>query len=117
MFCSKQRRASVALISKILKNVESPLETRQTPARPSLADESAAEIVDCATVRSLRIVLSDAGARSGFLYIYSRSPLGLTDSTGIDAVAVTSAKDNLWKVHIIGRNRATQQTITLSIGA
>jgi signal transduction histidine kinase len=76
----------------------------------------AAEI-DAATMsRSrLRLDLTDAGAREGDLFIYSRWPLFLKSSTGCAVTSVEGAGENVWRVRVTERKRGVSQRIELGV--
>ena len=76
----------------------------------------AAEIDSATMSRSrLRLELTDAGAREGDLFIYSRWPLFLRSSTGCAVTSVEGAGENVWRVRVGERQRGVAQRIELGV--
>jgi signal transduction histidine kinase len=92
------------------------------PERPVLIGSNlhiycgAAEIAKIASARdSLAIELTDAGARDGDLYLYSRLQPILATASGCTVSGITSAGENVWRVSLHDRRSGTPQRIGLSI--
>ena len=64
---------------------------------------------------TMTIALTDAGARDGKLFLYSRAPLTLKNAAGVSAT-LTVAGDNLWCLALADRRRNTPNVIQLAIG-
>ncbi|MCX6977153.1 MAG: histidine kinase, partial [Verrucomicrobia bacterium] len=76
----------------------------------------AAEIRKVASLRDrLEIDLTDAGARAGDLFFYSRWPLTFTSSTGCGVSAVVKVGENVWRVSITDRRRGVAQRLELAV--
>jgi hypothetical protein len=76
-----------------------------------------AEIKDIATAPGqLRITLTDGGAREGGLFIYSKNHLAAKTANGCTVKAVEAVGENVWKIHVEGRQRGKPQNIILEIG-
>jgi hypothetical protein len=69
------------------------------------------------TARSCTLVLSDAGARSGNLWLYSNRPLSLEAAEGVERAYVSETDRCLWRVAVGNRQRGEQQAVHLSVGA
>ena len=68
------------------------------------------------TPSSVKIELSNAGARNGSLTFYSKQPLTAAGSEGCTVTSVEMAGENLWQVNIADRKWAESQSINLGIG-
>jgi len=93
-----------------------------SPDRPVLIGSSlhiycgAAEIKRVASSRnSMEIELTDAGARDGDLFVYSRYPLILTKATGCVVGDIVSAGENVWRIGIYDRKRGVSPQIRLDV--
>lgn len=76
----------------------------------------AAEIKRITTQNSrIQIELTDAGARAGDLFIYSRIRPVLKESQGCAVTGITSAGENVWKVSLQGRSHDQAQLVDLVI--
>jgi len=76
----------------------------------------AAEITEVKRTRSMmQIVLSDAGARAGDLYVYSRWQPVLKTSVGCTATGVEGAGENVWRIGLQDRQAGETQRIELGI--
>ena len=64
----------------------------------------------------MEIALTDAGARAGDLFVYSRRPLAFGSATGCAVTAVDRVGENIWSVQIKDRSRNKPQQISLSLG-
>jgi signal transduction histidine kinase len=100
--------------------VFTPLDS--APERPVLIGSNlhiycgAAEIQHLASDRdSLEIQLTDAGARDGDLYIYSRLQPILAATAGCTVSGITSAGENVWRLSLHDRRAGNPQRIDLAI--
>jgi signal transduction histidine kinase len=91
-------------------------------ARPTLIGSNlhiycgAAEIKMMRSSRSsINIELTDAGARAGDLFIYSRFPVIMQSATGLTVTAVDQAGENVWRIRLRDRQRGALQQIDLRI--
>ena len=91
-------------------------------ARPTLIGSNlhiycgAAEIKMIRSSRSsMNIELTDAGARAGDLFVYSRFPPIMQSATGLAVTAVDQAGENVWRIRIRDRQRDSLQQIDLRI--
>jgi len=76
----------------------------------------AAEIRRVASARgALEIELTDAGAREGDLFVYSRRPLILKGATGCAVTGVAGAGENAWRISIADRQRGVPQRVELAV--
>lgn len=76
----------------------------------------AAEIQEFSTARErLTVKLSDAGARSGDLYLYSRWQPVLEKTVACSVGGITSAGENVWRVSLYGRNSGSTQEIRMRV--
>lgn len=64
---------------------------------------------------SMNIELTDAGARAGDLFLYSRFPPIMQSAKGLVVTAVEQAGENVWRVRISDRQRGSLQQIDLRI--
>ncbi|TAE74752.1 MAG: sensor histidine kinase [Verrucomicrobia bacterium] len=92
------------------------------PERPVLIGSNlhiycgAAEIRQLASDRdSLSIDLTDAGARDGDLYLYSRLQPILAAASGCTVSGITSAGENVWRLSLHDRRPGAPQRIELAI--
>lgn len=67
------------------------------------------------TADTIEFELSDAGARSGAVWIYSEKPLAL-ERVEQGTAAVEAAGPNLWRICISGRQRGRGQRLRLAVG-
>ena len=93
-----------------------------TPDKPVLVGSNlhiycgAAEIQRVTSGRgSMAIELTDAGAREGDLFIYSRLPLLLKSATGCPVTGVTQAGENIWRISLAERRRGMPQRLDLTV--
>jgi|GEM_PF-279190 len=63
---------------------------------------------------TLSIELHDAGARSGTLWVHSQQSLEVESAQGCDAV-VERGDNNLWKIQLSNRQRASRQKVVFSV--
>jgi signal transduction histidine kinase len=94
----------------------------RTPDRPVLIGSNlhiycgAAEIKRVVSTRAaMRIELTDAGARAGDLWVYSRWPLVFKAASGCAAQGVTSAGENVWRVSLVDRQHGEPQHLDLEV--
>ena len=94
----------------------------RTPGRPVLIGSGlhiycgATEIKRVHSRRStMEIELTDAGAREGDLFVYSRSPLVWKASAGCAVTGIASAGEYVWRVSIAERQRGVPQRLALSV--
>jgi len=74
----------------------------------------AAEIKNVNTTPTgIDIELTDAGAREGDLFLYSQKPLTSSTATGCTVKTVEAAGDNVWKIHLEGRESGKPQRVNL----
>jgi signal transduction histidine kinase len=92
------------------------------PGRPVVIGSSlhifcgAAEIADVKrTADLLQIELTDAGAREGELFVYSRWPPFLKSSVGCTATTVDSAGENVWRIGLEKREVGVPQRLELGV--
>jgi len=95
---------------------------RQTRDRPAVIGSNlhiycgAAEIRRVVSRRdTLKIELTDAGAREGDLFVYSRSPLLLKEASGCSVINVVGAGENVWRIGLADRKTGAPQHITVSV--
>jgi signal transduction histidine kinase len=94
----------------------------RTPNKPVLIGSSlhiycgAAEI-KCVVSRraSMEIELTDAGARDGDLFVYSRLPLVLKGAVGCTVTGIASAGEYMWRISIVDRQRGVFQRIMMEV--
>jgi hypothetical protein len=76
----------------------------------------AAELRRVASTRgALTIELSDAGAREGDLFVYSRRPLLLKEAAGCTVTEVAVAGENVWRIGVANRRWNKPQRIALGV--
>lgn len=93
-----------------------------TPDKPVLIGSSlhiycgAAEIKKVSSSRSaMEIELTDAGAREGDLFIYSRQQPIFKGSLGCNVSEIASAGENVWRIRLGNRMGGAVQRVTLGI--
>jgi signal transduction histidine kinase len=93
-----------------------------SPSRPVLIGSDlhiysgAAEIQRVQTARAaMTIELTDAGARDGALFVYSRYAPVLRSATGCVADGIASAGENVWRISLHDRNSGSPQRIELAV--
>ena len=64
---------------------------------------------------SLRMELTDAGARAGDLFVYSRFPLIMKSATGLLVTAVDQAGENVWRIRIRDRVHGATQHLDFDV--
>ena len=62
-----------------------------------------------------QIELTDAGARDGDLFVYSRLPLVLKAATGCLVTGVSQAGEYVWRISLAERQRGAFQQVELSV--
>ena len=62
-----------------------------------------------------QIELTDAGARDGDLFVYSRLPLVLKAATGCVVTGVSQAGEYVWRISLAERQRGALQQVDLAI--
>jgi signal transduction histidine kinase len=72
------------------------------------------KLVTC-TRGAMQIDLTDAGARDGDLWVYSRWPLVFKAATGCALKDVASAGDNVWRISLVDRQHGQSQRVDLEI--
>ncbi len=94
----------------------------RTPNQPVLIGSNlhiycgAAEIQRVTCSRgAMRIDLTDAGARDGDLWVYSRWPLVFKAASGCAAQGVTSAGENVWRISLVDRQHGEPQHLDLEV--
>ena len=92
------------------------------PDKPVLIGSSlhiycgAAEIKKVSSSRSaMEIELTDAGAREGDLFIYSRQQPIFKGASGCTVSEITSAGENVWRIRLVNRIGSAAQRVTLGI--
>jgi len=97
-------------------------EIDRTPNRPVLIGSNlhiycgAAEIKQVTSKRSsFSVELTDAGARDGHIYLYSRMQPVLTSAAGCVVSGITSAGENVWRVSLHDRKSGMPQRIEMKI--
>jgi alpha-galactosidase len=93
-----------------------------TPDKPVLIGSSlhiycgAAEIKHVSSSRSaMEIELTDAGAREGDLFIYSRQQPIFKGASGCTVSEIASAGENVWRIRLVNRIGSVAQHVTLGI--
>ncbi len=94
----------------------------QTPNRPVFIGSNLHIYCGAAEIKRLRsergamtIELTDAGARDGDLFVYSRYQPVLKEALGCAVSGVASAGENVWRISLRGRQWGAPQRIALSI--
>ena len=94
----------------------------RTPDKPVLIGSSlhiycgAAEIKGIKQSRgSMEIELTDAGAREGALFIYSRRQPVWKGAEGCEVAEIASAGENVWRINLVNRQCGAPQRIILGI--
>ncbi len=94
----------------------------QTPDRPVLIGSNlhiycgAAEIQKVTSLQGgMEIELSDAGARDGDLFVYSRLPPVLKSATGCRVEKIAYAGENVWRIALSDRKAGSSQRVEMSI--
>ncbi len=64
---------------------------------------------------SMTIALTDAGARAGDLFVYSRYLPVLRSASGLVVTAIDQAGENVWRIRVRDRESSPAQRIELSI--
>ena len=97
-------------------------ELEQEPSKPVLIGSNlhiycgAAEIKHVTSLQSgMEIELTDAGARDGDLFIYSRLPPVLKTAAGCTVSGITSAGEYVWRIALLGRQRGVPQRIEVGV--
>ena len=67
------------------------------------------------TATNITIDLTDAGAREGDLFIYSRKALAADKATGCTMTSIAVADTNVWKIHLEARENGRPQQIRLCV--
>jgi len=94
----------------------------RTPNKPVLIGSSlhiycgAAEIKRVKQSRgSMEIELTDAGAREGDLFIYSRRQPVWKAAEGCEVAEIASAGENVWRINLVNRKCGAPQRVVLGI--
>lgn len=94
----------------------------RTPDRPVLIGSNlhiycgAGEIKQVTSSRdAMRIDLTDAGARAGDLFVYSRWPLLFKSAAGCAVSGVVKVGENAWRIGIADRQRDAPQQLELAV--
>lgn len=94
----------------------------RSPNKPTVIGSSlhiycgAAEIKKISSMRSaMEVELTDAGARGGNLFIYSRYQPIWKGAEGCTVAEIASAGENVWRIQIADRKSGVPQRITLGI--
>ena len=94
----------------------------RTPNQPVLIGSNlhiycgAAEIKRVTSTRAaMQIELTDAGARAGDLWVYSRWPLVFKAASGCAAQGVASAGENVWRISLVDRQHGKPQLLDLEV--
>jgi len=94
----------------------------QTPDRPVLIGSNlhiycgAAEIERVTSLQGgMEIELTDAGARDGDLFVYSRLTPVLKSATGCKVEKIAYAGENVWRIAVEGRRTGMPQRVEMSI--
>lgn len=94
----------------------------QTPDRPVLIGSNlhiycgAAEIQRVTSLQGgMEIELSDAGARDGDLFVYSRLTPVLKSATGCEVGKIAYAGENVWRITVQNRRTGVPQRVEMSI--
>lgn len=94
----------------------------RTPNQPVLVGSNlhiycgAAETQRVTSTRAaMQIELTDAGARDGCLFVYSRLPLMLDAASGCEVTGISQAGEYMWRIALAGRQREVPQRIALTV--
>ena len=94
----------------------------QTPDRPVLIGSSLHIFCGATEIKrivsrsaSVEIELTDAGARDGDLFVYSRLPLVLKDAVGCTVTGIAGAGEYVWRISIIDRQRGVPQRVMMEV--
>jgi hypothetical protein len=94
----------------------------QSPEKPLLIGSSlhiycgAAEVKRVLQRRdAMEIELTDAGARDGDLFIYSRRQPVWQAEEGCSVAEIASAGENVWRISLVGRKSGVPQRVALGI--
>ena len=94
----------------------------RTPNKPVLVGSNlhifcgAAETKRVTSSRgSMQIELADAGAREGYLFVYSRLPLVLNAASGLEITGIAQAGEYMWRIGVAGRQRGVAQRLELNV--
>ncbi|MEO5916219.1 MAG: histidine kinase [Luteolibacter sp.] len=97
-------------------------ELDREPSKPVLIGSNlhiycgAAEIGNVTSLQSgMEIELTDAGAREGDLFLYSRLPPVLKAATGCTVTGIVSAGEYAWRISLRDRRRGATQRIEVGI--
>ena len=64
---------------------------------------------------AMQIELTDAGARDGSLFVYSRLPLVLAAVSGCEVTGIAQAGEYVWRIDVAGRLRGAPQRVALNV--
>jgi signal transduction histidine kinase len=64
---------------------------------------------------AMQIELTDAGAREGYLFVYSRLPLVLNAASGCEVTGIAQAGEYMWRIGLASRQRGTPQRVELKV--
>jgi hypothetical protein len=67
------------------------------------------------TSKSIKLLLSNAGAQTGDLIFHSTNPLEAGSTENCTVTSVDALGDNLWKISVSGRIWNSPQSIALNI--
>jgi len=94
----------------------------RTPERPVLIGSnlhiycSAAEIKNVTSSRdAMQIELTDAGARAGDLFVYSRWPLVFKTAAGCALADIVNDGGNIWRISLADRQHGVPQRLEFSV--
>ena len=94
----------------------------RTPNKPVLVGSNLHIFCGAAETRrvtsgrgAMQIELSDAGAREGFLFVYSRLPVVLNSARGLEVTGIAQAGEYMWRIGVAGRQRGVAQSLELKV--
>ncbi len=94
----------------------------RTPNKPVVVGSNlhifcgAAEIKQVTSGRgAMQIDLTDAGAREGSVFVYSRLPLVLDAARGCQVTGIAQAGEYVWRIDIADRQRGAPQRVALNV--
>lgn len=64
---------------------------------------------------AMQIELTDAGARDGWLFVYSRLPVVLKAASGCEVTGIAPAGEYVWRIGVAGRQRGVPQRVDLNV--
>jgi signal transduction histidine kinase len=94
----------------------------QTPDKPVLIGSSLHIYCGASEIKrvvsrsaSMEIELTDAGARDGDLFVYSRLPLVLKGAVGCTVTGIASAGEYVWRISMVDRQCGVSQRVMMEV--